>query len=336
MPENPKCPRCGSDMVLRTARKGPNAGKQFYGCSKYPECKGTISVVEQPRAAAAAEPVAAPQPETVIIPEPPVEAAAERPKLVIIENENSRPGESFAENVNPLIDNNVKVTGDKLRQRAERYGQYGLESAKALAYLEKITVLFTDESLRDRVLEPFRELFTRNEDAEDRVRGIMTQAAVVNAVIAGADKTAGFGTELNLGMETYMAYRIAKYEGMDIPGPKDAIKYFGPLAAILGNISWIFKVIIGVLFSAFSPVLPKINPAVLAELMVTDFIGVVFWSGFQQLKVSGKFGMPASVGTKLMDETKKLADFQMQRAAELLTAENIGACAGRLAEFLKA
>jgi four helix bundle suffix protein len=37
----PACPRCGQTMVLRTARQGPNAGLQFWGCSRYPDCKGT-------------------------------------------------------------------------------------------------------------------------------------------------------------------------------------------------------------------------------------------------------------------------------------------------------
>ncbi|ROL56726.1 RecQ family ATP-dependent DNA helicase [Bacteroidetes/Chlorobi group bacterium Naka2016] len=36
------CPKCGSSMVLRTAIKGKNAGNQFYGCSRYPECKGIV------------------------------------------------------------------------------------------------------------------------------------------------------------------------------------------------------------------------------------------------------------------------------------------------------
>lgn len=31
-------------MRVRTARKGPNAGKQFLGCSRYPECEGTRSL----------------------------------------------------------------------------------------------------------------------------------------------------------------------------------------------------------------------------------------------------------------------------------------------------
>jgi len=38
---NPLCPRCESPMVLRTARRGANAGEQFWGCSTYPKCQGT-------------------------------------------------------------------------------------------------------------------------------------------------------------------------------------------------------------------------------------------------------------------------------------------------------
>ena len=33
------CPKCKGKLVLRTATKGDNAGKQFYGCSNYPKCK---------------------------------------------------------------------------------------------------------------------------------------------------------------------------------------------------------------------------------------------------------------------------------------------------------
>lgn len=38
----PTCPKCQSDMVKRTARKGQNAGSQFWGCSRFPVCKGTL------------------------------------------------------------------------------------------------------------------------------------------------------------------------------------------------------------------------------------------------------------------------------------------------------
>lgn len=42
--ESPTCSACGKAMVLRTARKGPKAGSQFWGCSGYPECKVTVPV----------------------------------------------------------------------------------------------------------------------------------------------------------------------------------------------------------------------------------------------------------------------------------------------------
>lgn len=35
------CPLCGKLLVLRTVHKGGHAGSQFWGCSGYPECKGT-------------------------------------------------------------------------------------------------------------------------------------------------------------------------------------------------------------------------------------------------------------------------------------------------------
>lgn len=38
------CPVCGGKLVLRTARKGKNAGNQFYGCSNYPKCKYTRNI----------------------------------------------------------------------------------------------------------------------------------------------------------------------------------------------------------------------------------------------------------------------------------------------------
>lgn len=38
------CPRSSSKLVLRTAKKGENAGKQFYGCSNYPKCRYIMQV----------------------------------------------------------------------------------------------------------------------------------------------------------------------------------------------------------------------------------------------------------------------------------------------------
>ena len=42
--ENGLCPRCGSPLVVRTAKKGSNAGSQFLGCSRYPDCRYTRNI----------------------------------------------------------------------------------------------------------------------------------------------------------------------------------------------------------------------------------------------------------------------------------------------------
>ena len=38
------CPKCGSTMVRRVAKKGAYAGREFWGCSQYPACRGTVRI----------------------------------------------------------------------------------------------------------------------------------------------------------------------------------------------------------------------------------------------------------------------------------------------------
>lgn len=41
-PETPSCPKCSSSMVKRKARQGQHAGREFWGCSRFPNCKGVF------------------------------------------------------------------------------------------------------------------------------------------------------------------------------------------------------------------------------------------------------------------------------------------------------
>ena len=47
VPPNPapmqaaSCPLCSKPMVRRTAKRGVNAGSEFWGCKGYPACRGT-------------------------------------------------------------------------------------------------------------------------------------------------------------------------------------------------------------------------------------------------------------------------------------------------------
>lgn len=39
----PECPKCGSPMIKRQSKNGVNPGGYFWGCSKYPRCRGIIN-----------------------------------------------------------------------------------------------------------------------------------------------------------------------------------------------------------------------------------------------------------------------------------------------------
>jgi restriction system protein len=38
------CPTCAKPMVRRTAKRGSNAGREFWGCTGYPSCRGTRAI----------------------------------------------------------------------------------------------------------------------------------------------------------------------------------------------------------------------------------------------------------------------------------------------------
>jgi len=38
------CPKCGGSMTKRTAKQGANAGKMFWGCASFPDCRGIVPI----------------------------------------------------------------------------------------------------------------------------------------------------------------------------------------------------------------------------------------------------------------------------------------------------
>ena len=46
-PSSPPCPLCGRPMRQREARRGPHAGRPFWGCPDYPACKGLVDMDAQ-------------------------------------------------------------------------------------------------------------------------------------------------------------------------------------------------------------------------------------------------------------------------------------------------
>lgn len=42
----PACPKCEANMVKRISKKGKNVGKEFWGCTTFPKCFGSLPVTE--------------------------------------------------------------------------------------------------------------------------------------------------------------------------------------------------------------------------------------------------------------------------------------------------
>ncbi len=41
---NQDCPKCGGTMIKRIAKQGANAGKAFWGCANFPQCRGVMPI----------------------------------------------------------------------------------------------------------------------------------------------------------------------------------------------------------------------------------------------------------------------------------------------------
>ena len=42
--QTPTCPRCQGTMIKRVAKKGQHQGKDFFGCSQFPKCRGVVNI----------------------------------------------------------------------------------------------------------------------------------------------------------------------------------------------------------------------------------------------------------------------------------------------------
>jgi hypothetical protein len=188
---------------------------------------------------------------------------------------------------------------------------------------ERVQTLFADGWVRDFIFEPIKGVFeVRGATVADEIRAAITRVAVVNAVLAGLPGKMGVGVFVSMAFEAWMALAIARRIGIKIEEPTDIFKYFGLLAGVGVTIIWAFKELLSVLFSLFS-VVPGLNPLIPAELVATNFIGVLFWIGFEQAKKKGEFVVPVRATARAMSETRSLYSYQWNVLKTSLSPTNL-------------
>jgi hypothetical protein len=144
----------------------------------------------------------------------------------------------------------------------------------------------------------------------------------------------GVGIYVSMALEAWMAYSIAKHVGIEINKPADIWKYFGLLAGIFGTVFYLFRALLGFGFSLFS-FIPELNPLILAELFVTNLVGVLFWVGFQEAKSTGSFTIPGRMMKSVYDKTVALFKHQLTILKSAFNLENIKVVGERLVSYLK-
>lgn len=199
---------------------------------------------------------------------------------------------------------------------------------------KRLKELFSNVQLRDFVFEPIKGVFAASgTDDASAIRQTITMVAVANAVMAGLPGKMGVGVAVSIALEGWMAYVIASRVGINLRSVSDIWKYFGLLAAMAGVVLYLIRAALGLAFSLFS-IVPGLNPMILAELIVTNLVGVLFWVGFEEAKLTGSFTVPVRTLKRVGTETKDLASFQWEIIRNNLSPSALMQMGSRLKAWL--
>jgi len=223
----------------------------------------------------------------------------------------------------------------KIKEKFQQYTDTGKAKDWLDSNLARVKQLFENYTLRDFIFEPFQSVFqTPSKTIDANIYSVITQVAIINMVLAGLPGKMGVGVWVSVALEGWMAYSIARHVGVNVGKPSDIWKYVGMLAASLGVILYGVRIMIGFAFSAFS-MIPWINPLIFAELVVTNFVGILFWIGFIEVSKTSSFSIPKRMWYRIGSLTKELVFHQGRLLKNVFNKENIKLIGIRLRDYLK-
>lgn len=200
---------------------------------------------------------------------------------------------------------------------------------------QKIETLFEYPILRDFVFEPVKGIFKVPGDGEvRRARIIITQVALVNAVIAGLPGSLGVGVFVSLGLELWMAYALSRTLGLGLTRDQ-AINTVVGWAASAGLVLVGFKAVLNLTFPVVTALMPIAGfGTAITQLVVTNLFGVIFWIMFEELREGRKFAFPMTSAKRLVEELSALLRHQFDTGAQALNPANLITIGQRLKAWL--
>ena len=200
----------------------------------------------------------------------------------------------------------------------------------------RIAQIFEDERVRDFIFQPFRKFLQSFENTTDgQVKAIITQVALANAVLAGLPGKLGVGVYVCMALEAWMALRIAGFVGVRINSPAEIFKYVGVFSGVALTITWLFTHLLRGTFSLLSLIPVDIPLTVVAELLVTNLVGIMFWFAFQEAAENRSFRVPLRMMRRVYSTTSDLLAFQIEAIRQTISLQNLKMMGERLVAWLK-
>ena len=203
------------------------------------------------------------------------------------------------------------------------------------SHQNKIEALFEYPILRDFIFEPVKGVFNVPGEGEVRsARTIITQVAIVNAVIAGLPGSLGVGVFVSIALELWMAYALSRVLGLGLSRDQ-AISTVVGWAASAGLVLVGFKTVLNLTFPVVTAIMPVAGfGTAITQLIVTNLFGVIFWIMFEELREGRKFAFPMTSAKRLIEELSALLKHQYDTGARTLSPANLLLIGQRLKTWL--
>jgi hypothetical protein len=186
----------------------------------------------------------------------------------------------------------------------------------------KFEHLMSNSQLRDFVFEPIKDTFYVPGSGEAlKARTIITQVAIVNAVIAGLPGSLGVGVYVSLSLEIWMAYALSRVVGLGLSRDEVVATLTGWALGVAG-IFLLFKQVLNLVFPIVTAVMPFAGlGTAITQLVVTNLFGVMLWIMFEELKQGRNFHFPLTSAKRLISETRALLVHQYDAGVSALSVE---------------
>jgi hypothetical protein len=234
-----------------------------------------------------------------------------------------------------LLYEEIKRQLDQMRADLCRPQGDEAQDVESNSYSERIHSLFENEPLRDWVFGPFRAIFSFcGPVSEAQIRSTITSVALANAFMASLPGKLGVGVLVSMALESYMALQIAKHLGVrGLLFPKEPRRLLATLGGTTLVIFFLFRQFLGFAFSLFS-IVGFLPATFLAELAVTNFVGVLFWVGYKEVLEERPFSIPKRSVHFLLKESMNLLKHQWSVLKRIANKKNIKTVARRLKAWL--